>query len=234
MNFYMFGLQRSGTNFTFLMLDMNFQGMHQVNLLEQPNDSPIWKHLIQPKPDWTPEYPIITISKNPYTWHESIKKRNSMDFFQSHTWQRYNPDFPLWRPTPNPHTGEIIHGSGSMYNTELSENISKAYNRHMERWVLDNDWDRYHIRYEDLLVYDSRMKILDELQSKYNLTWKDEGRYKIPEPGAVINSTDYTSSRTRYYLEEAPIELPPHYIKFINEYVTDRVMNHLGYKRHFV
>lgn len=230
MNFYMFGLQRSGTNFAFLMLDMNFENMHQVNLLEQPNDSPIWKHLIQPKPDWTPEYPIITISKNPYMWAESILYRNAMDFYQSHTYQRYNPDFPMVKKIPN-EQGIIEPGWGTRWDRLIPENMPKAYNRHIERWVIDNDWDTYHIRYEDLLIERRRIRILEEIQSKYNLVWKEENKYGVPGAGEVINSDDYTSDMSQYYIDQIPKKLHVTHIKHINDHVTDRVMQYLGYER---
>jgi len=221
--FYLFGLQRSGTNFAYDTLKMNFADIKQLNLLECPNDSPLWKHHHEPRAGFPNDAPVFAMYKNPYMWIESIKQRNAMDFNWSHTRQRDS------RIKPMKLLG--LNDNGTKNYREDSPNLARMWASHVQTWHLDNKYDHTVIRYEDLLVKDTLVEFLDKVQSKYGLTWIAGNKYKTPAPGEVINSLDFNHEMVDHYLKGQPTLIKQIYIDYVNEHVSDEIMEELNYKR---
>lgn len=119
--YYLYGLQRSGTNYLRKLVELNL-GFYTRNK-KGPRS---WKHRLD-IPDNINDYVNIVLYKNPYKWLDSLH-RNPEDFFERQTL------FPC------------LNEDGS-YNLT---NIAKTYKHFMETWVL-SDVPTLNIRYEDLL-----------------------------------------------------------------------------------
>lgn len=83
MNYYLFGLQRSGTNLVHNLIKDNY-GLEPANSGHEE-----WKHSM--KPALKNDYPIFKVIKNPYTWVESIVYRERADFYEKHDYDFFQP-----------------------------------------------------------------------------------------------------------------------------------------------
>ena len=119
--YYLYGLQRSGTNYLRKLVELNL-GFYTRNK-KGPRS---WKHRLD-IPDNVNDYVNIVLYKNPYKWLDSLH-RNPEDFFERQTL------FPC------------LNEDGSYDLT----NVAKTYKHFMETWVL-SDVPTLNIRYEDLL-----------------------------------------------------------------------------------
>ena len=122
--YYLYGLQRSGTNYLRKLIELNF--CYHARNKKSPRS---WKHRLD-VPENPGGYPCICIYKNPYKWIESLH-RNPEDFFEKQeTFQCFNED-------------------GS-YNLT---NVAKTYRHWIETWALPIEHVRniYTLKYEDLI-----------------------------------------------------------------------------------
>jgi hypothetical protein len=127
--FYIFGLQRSGTTFLEQLLHLNF-GCRVAN----SHDS--WKHSIEKLV--FPSYTIFNIYKNPYTWIESV-------MFREHA------DLPITSP-------QILEESSLNDGLHLRINpveLAKIYENYCNNWCVNLSNNTFIIRYEDLIEKDS-------------------------------------------------------------------------------
>jgi len=79
--YYVFGLQRSGTNFLETIFNQNFMS----NRMNGFCDYRSWKHSIDVPAKYDSTVTTFVIHKNPYTWVESIALRNNVDWLKSQT-----------------------------------------------------------------------------------------------------------------------------------------------------
>jgi hypothetical protein len=79
-HYYIFGLQRSGTNYIEQLIKENFIGLDMANVRGHA-----WKHSIDVPDDMTKNIVPIIVYKNKYTWIESIVFRTPIDFFKKQT-----------------------------------------------------------------------------------------------------------------------------------------------------
>lgn len=212
MNYFDFGLQRSGTNFIETIINRNFNGKRQ----NRANAS--WKHFIDPPKQWTAQHPTFLIYKNPYTWVESICFRNTVD------WIKTQKTYPVTEGQP-----DLVAGPKNI-NVEA---LAKTYRHWHDKWILNpkpkaNYENVYVIKYEDLLEVETRNKILDDISQKFNVKRKHSS-WAIPNKGAVSQSKDYTDDREKYYLEMKPQKLLPRHIRAINNILTKDLISQIGY-----
>ena len=107
--YYLYGLQRSGTNYLRKLIELNF------SFLTRNKKGPrSWKHRLDIPPN-ADNYTNIVLYKNPYKWIDSLV-RNSEDFFERQT------------------QFECLNSDGTMNML----NIAKTYRHHSETWVLSN------------------------------------------------------------------------------------------------
>lgn len=125
--YYLYGLQRSGTNYLRKLIELNF------NYYTRNKKSPrSWKHRLD-VPDIAKDHINIVLYKNPYKWIESLY-RNPEDFFEKQT------------------KFHCLNEDGS-YNLTA---IAKTYKHFIETWVF-SDVSSLNIRYEDLLENKSQV-----------------------------------------------------------------------------
>lgn len=210
-DYHIFGLQRTGTNFVEVVMRNNFS-VRKTNT--QRN---CWKHSITVPKNYKPRSPTIVIYKNPYTWVESIAFRNTVD------WVRTQLTYPA---TEDCDPALKVGSSG----LNLS-NLAKTYNHFYTTWLLNNPGTNVvFIKYEDLLVPDSRERVFQDLASKFQMKPR-QPNFTFPDRGSVSQSRDYNSSRETYYLKQTPEKLTPIQIQEVGRIVDSRIFEKTGYSR---
>jgi hypothetical protein len=203
-DYYIFGLQRSGTTFFERMLTNTFNA-------KWLNGAGTWKHeLLVPDVIKENRHTTLVNFKNPYTWLESIIFRGNADLLMTAT------EYGLQADTG---PGSVIgHDSINLANT------AKLYAIYAERWLAVSAMSCVHIvRYEDLLTQPGRDALAHILLGRGLIDWQ------LPEPGSLFMSEDFTSDRIDYYLHNLPTKFNAEQIKIINENIPDEIFTRLGY-----
>lgn len=213
MNYFDFGLQRSGTNFIEQIIQTNFGGQRQNR------HKAGWKHFIDPPELWTGQHATFLIYKNPYTWVESICFRNTVDWIKT---QRKYP--ALEGPV------DLKLGPKNI-NVEA---LAKTYRHWHDKWILNPKPNANYdnvviIKYEDLLREQKRNQILESIQLKFNSQRKKPNQWIIPQRGKVSQSRDYDKERESYYLDMKPQKLQKQHIDCINNLVGTDLIASLEY-----
>lgn len=205
-NYYIFGLQRSGTTFLERMLTNTFNARWL-------NGSGTWKHELL-VPDVVKENQNISLVnfKNPYTWLESIIFRGNADLLMTAS------DYGLQTDTG---PGSVIgHDSVNLANT------AKLYAAYAGRWLAAADTGCVHVvRYEDMLQQSGRDALATYLLGTESIDWK------IPDPGSLFMSEDFTPDRIAYYLEQNPLRFTSDQLQVINDNIPDDIFIRLGYDK---
>lgn len=205
MNFYLFGLQRSGTSFFGETLCLNFES----NYL---NTSGTWKHsLTVPQTVKETLNPVFVIFKNPYTWIESICYRDPADLLitSARTYALQEADI-----------GDLIFGHDSVNLNRLAQ----LYEDYANEWLsLSNSTV---VLYEQMIDKSFR----DNFLSSLNWIKKVES-WTVPEPGSLFMSEGFENKSIEYYLKQQPKRLDKEKIDIINSVVSDTTFNQLGYKK---
>ena len=223
--YHIFGLHRSGTNVTVTLLAKVF-GVRAIN--NERTEADIYKHRFEPDPEWKPTAPVIVVHKSPYMWTESIFTRRDMAFHRTMYEMRRDCSAGI-------DVMEWLHSSdGTMQPYPDVRVQGRIYETWARGWVIDTKLDVFRIRYEDLLVDESREKILDQIESKYG--WTRTGKDTLlPKSGTVQNSPEFTDSMVEYYLNGIPKNYYgtspfPWRISGIND-MSDDVFDVLNYKK---
>lgn len=204
--YYMFGLQRSGTNFLEDLVKNNFNGK---KLNDQRKS---WKHSIDVPPLYDENTPTLIIHKNPYTWIESISLRNNVD------WIKTQKKYPADQKTDSC----FMIGEKQSMNVI---NLALTYRHFHETWL---DRNHYEMKYEDLLVDKPRENILDQIREKYALQ-RAHKNWLIPKRGSVSQSRDYNANREEYYIRGVPQTLTEKQIAKVNEIIGASLIRKMGY-----
>ena len=203
-DYYIFGLQRSGTTFLERMLTNTFNA-------KWLNGDYTWKHELL-VPDIIRENKHISLVnfKNPYTWLESIVFRGNADLLMTATEYKLQDDTG---------PGSVIgHDSINLANT------AKLYAAYAERWLAASTAGCVHVvRYEDLLTQQGRDSLANHLVGRGLIDWQ------IPEPGSLFMSEDFTPERVEYYLNRSPIKFNPEHMAIINNNIPDDIFTRLDY-----
>lgn len=208
--YFIFGLQRSGTNFLQTLITLNF-GKSASN---RQADS--WKHSIDDPKAYVKKMPTIVIHKNPYTWVESISMRNNVD------WIKTQNTYPASEKTSK----EFTMGPMKMNLT----NLIKTYKHFHNNWLNRTDIPNYMVvKYEDLLVEEKRNEILQKISDTFG--WeKRQNSWVVPERGSVSQSKDYNETREEYYLDGKPGVLTREHIHEINRVMEIWPIRGMGYE----
>ena len=211
MDYYIFGLQRSGTNFLQKLIFCNFHA-RKVNAKEGA-----WKHSIVDPPKYDKSLPTIIIYKNPYTWVESVSMRNNVDWIETQN------KYPV-----NEQIREALKVGPKNMNLR---NLCMTYSSFHNNWLRRNDINKYLIiKYEDLLDPEKRSEVLAKIEDRFGFQRKTRGKWVIPERGDVSQSKDYDEEREKYYLECKPKYLTSRQINEVNRIVGAKRIMRMGYK----
>ena len=209
MNYFIFGLQRSGTNFLEQIMTRNF-GANKQN-----RNNACWKHNIDPPEGWQSQRPTFIIYKNPYTWIESICFRNTVD------WIKRQKKYPA-----NEGPDELRLGPQHIN----IKNLALTYKHFHDSWIPKNEDNKniMVIRYEDLLIEKERTKILTKINTDFYQKRKSN-QWIVPQKGTVSQSGDYNEERENYYLNMQPNELNEYHISVITEVLGEDLITSLRY-----
>ena len=203
--YYIFGLQRSGTNFVEELIKLNY-GHRKIN------NAAIWKHSVIP-PEIENDTPLILIHKNPYTWIESICFRNEVD------WKKKQTNYIITNESD-----EDLKAGKNGYSVKV---LAQAYNDfHINWYERIKTANAYIIKYEDLLEKEGTDRLISDLNSKFN--WKNS---KNIIPTRVSQSSDYTRLRGEYYKTQTPRELTAYQIQAISNVITNEVFELNQYQK---
>lgn len=205
MNFYLFGLQRSGTSFFGEMLRLNFDA-------EYLNATGTWKHsLTIPQSVNNTTDPVFVIFKNPYTWIESICYRDPADLLatsaKTYALQEYAE-------------GDIVFGHDRVNLNRLA----LLYSNYATEWLSLHTATI--VKYEDIINNEYRVNFLNSLQ------WtKKVSNWQVPAAGSLFMSEGFVEDSIPYYLTQRPSRLDNEKIEVINSIIPDTVFTQLGYNK---
>lgn len=144
-NYWVYGLQRSGTNFIDQSIQRANPGSSNGNKMAQTPRNPKWKHSINPPTDLPTNEPIIIVYKSIWNWIDSIISRQVMDYLR--TQQTYKIEETDW----------IIESySLAVKEKELHKfsinQLVKTYKLFYENWTqLLDTHNAILVQYEDIL-----------------------------------------------------------------------------------
>jgi len=179
--FYVFGLQRSGTNFFRSLLTENFD-------VQVANDKGTWWHYNKPPFQNMKAHKAFVVYKNPYQWIESIVYRNSADIIPTNI-NTYDLEFP----------------DGYMINGINLERLCRLYADFGLNWKHSHF---INVRYEDLIEEETRNSLLSSLTyvRKNDTTWKIPNGVFMSEKFNV-GQVDYYKKKTIQYLKQEELDL---------------------------
>jgi len=208
MDYYLWGLQRSGTNYLKDLIEQN------LNAKCLNRHDWCWKHSIDQPKEFDPKSgKSIVITKNPYTWVESIAFRKSVD------WTKRQKTYPA---------SGMVSDDNAVGPRRLDvEALAKTYAHFIKTWIMDNP-DSYHVRYEHLLETRYRVMHLEKVEKLLN-TKKSNSLWINPPIGSTSQSFDMNYQRIMYYLDQKPQQLTIHQTQIINKTIGREIFNKLGY-----
>ena len=202
-----FGLQRSGTNFTEQLVKRNIKGVNIVNNWSKPNG--IWKHAYGvdtfPRNGGSAgnrgdkaKYEMIGkqivawyIHKNPYSWIESICRRN-VDI------KKHNP--------------QVIHNEKNAERKRFGlegldvGHLAELYRVHTDWWYnLCSQRKIFHLSYEDLIRTPETTRIgLNAFAQHYNLQVTNPNEVAIPDK---VGQSDKFNEQSRERYNKVQLKL---------------------------
>ena len=190
MSIRIFGIQRSGTNYTESLIDR----LTPLAVTAGNPDTNYWKHSYSPESEFLFRHDIhIVIVKHPFKWLESLHRYNAdlalrsgeyeENFFNNEAVRKASKHI-IYDKRNQP---TAIEGAANLYNT--------FYNRWFEFSTQNNAIPTYLIRYEDIIR--NPTKFLRSLQRRIGI------RFPI-KAGAlkeIDQSSNFPKSRIRDYLD---------------------------------
>ena len=216
------GIQRSGTNYIRQLIikniDVNIINTHLYTELDYQQipkylkngetgdyNFDLWKHNLTPlSKDFIEKYKIdgfLLISKNPYSWLESIIYRTQIDLVAT-----YNMKYNIFQD-----------------GVFRIDNLCKLYKDFYTNWINN---DTYFIKYEDLLI--NKEKVLIEFVNKFNLTFKFKEIQEISQK--VDASHQFKYSFIKKYINVELDHLNSENIYLINDSLGKDFFNLIGYE----
>ena len=160
--FWVYGLQRSGTNFIEQAIERTYPEWGKSRAAIQFHPHPHWKHSIKPPTDLPTDQPIIIVSKSVHNWIDSIVNRQVMDYLKTQT------QYPIL-DTDYLIKGTTLEVRKPQKFTFSVEQMVKTWNEFHRNWLpLLDTHQAVFIQYEDLLT-SKRSHIIQELQTRFEL-----------------------------------------------------------------
>ena len=214
-SFYVFGLQRSGTNYLEQLLKTNFSLSRANN---STRNDPNWKHNVNvANIVKESSHPIFVIHKNPYMWIESICFRRSVD------WTITQNDFPATERHPD---DDYNVGKEKLNIVNLAKTYQKFYRNWVTRTTPEIKEKSFVIKYEDLLVTETRENILQSINEHFSYGRHDYNWKNIERVGM---SPSWKPTDADMYLSQTPRNLSLKQIKIITQTLTPTLTSNLGY-----
>lgn len=212
--YYIFGLQRSGTNYIEDLLRTNFDA-NRLNRAERKLIHSTWKHLVEiPYENLREGVPIIMMYKNPYLWVESLCWRNAVD------WRTTQLLYPATEGNPDmfagPHELNVV-------------NLAKTYLTWHRAWNTPSNRlsNATIIKYESLLD-DNHVNVLNQLKRTHGFVLNRKEIVDIKK-GAVGQSGDYTDARENYYASQKTQHLSAYHKNLITSTLGPGNIKKWGY-----
>jgi len=236
-SFTVFGLQRTGTNFTHQLVINNFQSLN----LDQSLIKYAWKH----EPDTEFVYKLykkqkkenhahILVSKDPYKWVESIL-RNPVDIKIRRPQVLYDLD-----TLPHDHilefstlTKKNMNDSWKLEKINLVE-LVKLYNEFYNNWIdlqpKIKNWNL--VKYETLLDLENCLQFIEDLSQIYK--WNIIKHSHLVIPAHVTLSENWTESlrnkKIQDYWDSNNIKtLTQEQINVVDKHLDKSLLEKLGY-----
>lgn len=205
--FYVFGLQRSGTNYLEQLIRKNFKA-RPIN-----NGQKCWKHSLEVPKTLDKQVPMVHIYKNPYMWIESLATRNKVDYEIRQ--KKYPPREP-----------GLMVGKNNFNIT----NLAKTYRHFTETWLEYGDNPKATVKYEDLLVDHTRHHFLSAFGSLAEYKRHNPAKWENPKAGSISQSKDYNLSRAQYYQTMETTILTKEHLDEVNRVIGEELFETLGYE----
>lgn len=188
--FYVYGLQRSGTNFIEQGIETTYPKLGRSGAATKFHPNPLWKHSIEPAVDLPKDKPIIIAFKSIYNWIDSIVNRQVMDYLKTQT------HYPI---LPNDYT--LKSYSKSVRKPQLFEfsidQLCKTYTHFYQSWLpIISTHQAVLIQYEDLLT-SKRQDILQQISKHFN--WDKPIELQDHKPARYTDQFD--NNKKLHYLQ---------------------------------
>ena len=211
--YFMFGIQRSGTNYLQQLLHENFQSVKLMN-----RQGTCWKHSLEVPKGWDYGRFTFVIYKNPYTWVESMTLRNRVD----------------WLKTQNRYPADDLHKI-DVLNVEGMNIVNLAYTwRDFHTTWLRSDVlnPRTHlvIQYENLLDDQKRAKTLNTIRHLTKWDMKHPNAWVDVPIGKVSQSFNFNKKSKEYYQKQMPQTLTKIQTGAITHAIGPNLIREMGYE----
>lgn len=210
--YYLFGLQRSGTNFLEKIIHHNYL-FKSANHNMAPNRN-LWKHNINPTlKEYNKSHLAIHMHKNPYTWIESICTRNDAQWaYYQKEYSGINTDEPEYELGPNKINVKVLAKAWSVYHSNWK--------------IFLSDKNHITVKYEDLLTEDGLNRCIESFNIMMGLNSEFDSLV-IPEK--IPYSNKFSDDDKSYYMNQIPKVLNQNHIKAINECLDNTIMSSYNY-----
>lgn len=211
--YYMFGIQRSGTNYLQQLISANFNATKMMN-----NQRTCWKHSLDVPKGWDYGAFTFVIHKNPYLWVESMALRNTVDWLK--TQKRYPAD-------------DLHHIKHLNLNEMNIINLAKTWRDFHTTWLKsDNLNPRVHIviKYENLLDDEKRAMTLNTIRHLTKWDMKHKGEWVNVKNGKVSQSPNFNDASKTYYQKQQPKELGKMQTGAITHAIGEQMIRDMGYE----
>lgn len=218
--YFIFGLQRSGTNYLRELISANFNQTKMINEIVYPENDhhKYWKHSLDIPAGWDSSKFTFIIHKNPYLWIESILIRRKVDFLK--TQKRY--------PANDLHP--IKHFNFNQINII---NLAKTWKYFLTTWLnSDNLNPRIHmvIKYENLLDDQKRQEFLHTMHHLTKWDIKPKDKWVNIQNGKVLHSPSFNNDSKTYYQKQQPEKLNKMQTSAISQAIGEQLIRNIGYE----
>lgn len=188
--FWVYGLQRSGTNFIEQAVERTYPEFGHSPTATSGYPSPYWKHSIEPAADLPQNEPIIIVYKSIYNWIDSILNRQVMDYLKTQThYPVLDTDYIVKSASKARRKKEIFSFS--------IDQLCKTYTHFYQHYLpLLRTHQAVLIQYEDLLT-SKRDSIIQQLSQHFN--WDRPIQFEDNEPARYTDRFD--DQKKLHYLQ---------------------------------
>jgi len=227
--YYQFGLQRTGTTIVERLIGDNFKYAKANDLIghsvRPPNPSILtWKHEIDVPVNIREGIPFVLNYKNPYTWLESMMYRKGAG---NGGWQQTYGE--MYKSTDRRVLFDM-RIDPPQNGTCYPDQMLRVYRHWFDTWINyyeANQETTVLIKYEDLVVRETRDAILDGMWRKFN--WPEFNYPEYSWPVHCGSSQAMTKDRVEYYIKSEPTQLDQKYIDLVPQIIGEELMTKLGY-----
>lgn len=219
--YWVFGLQRSGTNFIEQAIETANPKLKNGSRLAIRPFNPVWKHSIQPPAQVGAKEPVIIVYKSIWNWIDSIVNRQVMDYLKTQTTYKIEEgDWIL-------ESESIAVRTPKLHKFSINQ-LAKTYKLFYDNWIkLLDTHNVVLVRYEDLLTED-RDKIAKRIGQRLGIK---APKFKTKKPAKYTQSFD--KSRQEMYLQgvHSPHADQLEYQHIVHQYIQPEWIQELDRKR---